>query len=136
MATKIPAAKPSSKAPAKKAAGKPVAKAPAAAVKPIKEGFTKSGLAAHLAETSGVELKSVKLVMAALEAAAVGSLNKKGLGEFTLPGLLKVVAVKIPAKAKRFGMNPFTKAEQWFPAKPATVRVKVRPLKKLKDAAL
>jgi hypothetical protein len=74
--------------------------------------------------------------MAALEATAVGSLSKKGLGEFTLPGLLKVVAVKIPAKAKRFGMNPFTKTEQWFPAKPATVRVKVRPLKKLKDAAL
>jgi hypothetical protein len=136
MATKKPAAKAPAKAPAKKAAAKPAAKAAPAAVKPIKEGFTKAGLAAHLAEASGVELKSVKAVMAALESAAVGSLNKKGLGEFTLPGLLKVTAVKIPAKAKRFGVNPFTKAEQWFPAKPASVRVKVRPLKKLKDAAL
>lgn len=136
MATKKPAAKAPAKTPAKKAASKPAAKATPTAVKPIKEGFTKAGLAAHLAEASGVELKSVKLVMAALEAAAIGSLSKKGLGEFTLPGLLKVVAMKIPAKAKRFGVNPFTKAEQWFPAKPASVRVKVRPLKKLKDAAL
>jgi nucleoid DNA-binding protein len=136
MATKKPAAKAPAKAPAKKAAAKPAAKAAPAAVKPIKEGFTKAGLAAHLAETAGVELKSVKAVMAALEATVVGSLDKKGLGEFTLPGLLKVVSVKIPAKAKRFGVNPFTKAEQWFPAKPASVRVKVRPLKKLKDAAL
>lgn len=136
MATKKPAAKSPAKAPAKKAAAKPAVKAEAIAVKPIKAAFTKTGLAVHLAETSGVELKSVKLVMAALEAATVGSLSKKGLGEFTLPGLLKVVAVKVPAKAKRFGVNPFTKTEQWFPAKPASVRVKVRPLKKLKDAAL
>lgn len=132
MATKKPASKAPAKTPAKKAA----AKAAPSAVKPIKERMTKAGLAAHLAEASGVELKSVKKVMAALEDAAVGSLSKKGLGEFMLPGLLKVVAVKVPAKAKRFGVNPFTKAEQWFPAKPATVRVKVRPLKKLKDAAL
>jgi hypothetical protein len=53
-----------------------------------------------------------------------------------LPGLLKVTAVKVPAKPKRKGINPFTKVEQWFAAKPATVKVKVRPLKRLKDAAL
>jgi hypothetical protein len=53
-----------------------------------------------------------------------------------LPGLLKVTSVNVPAKPKRKGINPFTKEEQWFAAKPATVKVKVRPLKKLKDAAL
>ncbi|MGE8287806.1 MAG: DNA-binding protein, partial [Stenotrophomonas sp.] len=37
---------------------------------------------------------------------------------------------------KRKGINPFTKEEQWFAAKPATTKLKVRPLKKLKDAAL
>jgi len=63
-------------------------------------------------------------------------LHKKGLGEFTLPGLLKVVAQKVAAKPKRFGKNPFTGEDQWFAAKPASVRVKVRPLKKLKDAPL
>jgi len=74
--------------------------------------------------------------MVALEATTLASMNKKGIGEFTLPGLLKVVALKVPAKAKRFGKNPFTGLEQWFPAKPASVKVKVRPLKKLKDAVL
>ena len=73
--------------------------------------------------------------MASLEAAVHGSVNKKGVGSFTLPGLLKISAVSVPAKAKRKGINPFTKEEQWFAAKPASVKVKVRPLKKLKDAA-
>jgi hypothetical protein len=49
---------------------------------------------------------------------------------------MKVMAVKIAAKPKRKGINPFTGQEQVFAAKPATIRVKVRPLKKLKDAAL
>lgn len=59
----------------------------------------------------------------------------KGAGEFTLPGLFKVAAIQVPATKKRFGKNPFTGVDQWFAAKPASVKVKVRPLKKLKDAA-
>ena len=134
MATKKkPAAK--AKTATKKPAAKKVAAQPAA-LKPIKTAFNKSSLVAHLAEQTGVETKSVRAVMAALEAAALASVSKKGVGEFTMPGLLKVVAQKVPAKPKRFGKNPFTGEEQWFAAKPATVRVKVRPLKKLKDAAL
>jgi hypothetical protein len=129
-----PAAKKSASAtvaaPAKKAA------AGSAALKPIKTAFNKSSLQAHLADAAGVEPKAVKAVLAALEATMVASLNKKGLGEFTLPGLLKVTSVAIPAKKKRRGIDPFTKVEREFAAKPATVRVKVRSLKKLKDAAL
>ena len=135
MATKKTAASKSpAKKPAPKAAAKPAAKA--IEVKAIKEAFTKAGLAAQLSTLAAVELKDVKKVMAALEATVLGALNKKGLGEFTLPGLLKVTAVKVPAKPKRFGKNPFTGEEQWFAAKPASVKVKVRPLKKLKDAPL
>jgi len=147
MATKKPAA-PKAKAPAKKpdvvakapakkpAAAKPVAAKPATEMKPIKAALNKTALTAHLSEASGVEPKAVKAVLAALEATTLASMNKKGIGEFTLPGLLKVVALKVPAKPKRKGINPFTKEEQWFAAKPATVKVKVRPLKKLKDAVL
>ncbi|PZP94085.1 HU family DNA-binding protein [Pseudorhodoferax sp. Leaf265] len=139
-------------APAKKAAApaktaapakKPVvaktaapAKAAAGPLKPIKTAFNKTSLQAHLAELSGAEPKTVKAVLTALEATMVASLNKKGLGEFTLPGLIKVTSVAIPAKKKRRGIDPFTKVEREFAAKPATVRVKVRSLKKLKDAAL
>jgi hypothetical protein len=74
--------------------------------------------------------------MAALEATMMASLNKKGLGAFTLPGLLKVTVVNVPAKKKRVGIDPFTKQERVFAAKPATVKIKTRALKKLKDAAL
>jgi nucleoid DNA-binding protein len=123
----------------KKAAPKKAAPAKAAAkpgpAKPIKEALSKSGLVAHLAEASGVAAKDVRAVMAALEGAVAGSVHKKGAGSFTLPGLLKITAVNVPAKPKRKGINPFTKEEQWFAAKPATTKVKVRPLKKLKDAA-
>ncbi|HET8764732.1 MAG TPA: HU family DNA-binding protein [Rhodanobacter sp.] len=130
MATKTTA----KKAPAK--AAKPAPKAAPAAVKPIKETLTKSGLITHLAQQASVETKHVKAVLAALEQTVLGAVNKKGAGQFTLPGLFKVNAVKVPAKPKRTGINPFTKQEQVFAAKPATVKVKVRPLKKLKDAAI
>ena len=118
----------------KKAAPVKVAAKPAV-MKPIKEALSKSGLVAHLAEASGVAARDVRAVMAALEGAVASSVHKKGAGSFTLPGLLKISAVSVPAKPKRKGINPFTKEEQWFAAKPATTKVKVRPLKKLKDAA-
>src|SRR5690606_19282883 len=80
-----------------------VAKAPAASatsLKPIKTAFNKTTLQVHLAEVAGVEPKAVKVVLAALEATIVASMSKKGLGEFTLPGLLKITAQAIPAKKK------------------------------------
>lgn len=121
------------KAAKKKSASKAAAKP--AATKPIKEALTKSGLVAHLSDTSGVAARDVRAVMSALEGAVAGSVSKKGAGTFTLPGLLKITVVNVPAKPKRRGINPFTKEEQTFAAKPASVKVKVRPLKKLKDAA-
>lgn len=123
-------------APAKKAA-KAVAPVKAVAVaKPIKTAFNKTGLIAHLAEVAAVELKAVKAVIASLEATILASVHKKGLGSFTLPGLLKVNVVNVAAKKKRTGIDPFTKQERVFAAKPATVKIKTRALKKLKDAAL
>ena len=120
---------------AKKKAAAPKSAAKPAAPKPIKEALSKSGLVAHIADAAGVAAKDVRAVLAALEGAVAGSVNKKGAGSFTLPGLLKISAVSVPAKPKRKGINPFTKEEQWFAAKPASVKIKVRPLKKLKDAA-
>lgn len=110
-------------------------KAAPAAPKPIKEALSKSGLVAHIVEASGVVAKDVRAVLAALEGAVAGSVHKKGAGSFMLPGLLKISAVSVPAKPKRKGINPFTKVEQVFAAKPASIKIKVRALKKLKDAA-
>jgi hypothetical protein len=127
MATKKAAKKVAKKAAPK--AAKP------AANKPIKEVLGKSGLVEYIATTSDMMAKDVRAVLAGLEGAVIGSVNKNGARTFILPGLLKISVASIPAKPKRKGINPFTKMEQWFAAKPATVRVKVRPLKKLKDAA-
>lgn len=123
-------------APAKKTAKAPAAAKPVAAQKPIKTAFNKSSLVAHLAEAAGVDAKTVKAVIGALETAMLASVHKKGLGSFTLPGLLKVNVINVPAKKKRTGLDPFTKVERVFAAKPATVKIKTRALKKLKDAAL
>ena len=126
-----------SKAPAKKAApAKTAVKAAPAAPKPIKTAFNKTSLIGHLAELAAVEPKAVKAVVAALEATMLASVHKKGLGSFTLPGLLKVNVINVAAKKKRTGIDPFTKVERVFAAKPATVKIKTRALKKLKDAAL
>ncbi|SAL80691.1 DNA-binding protein [Caballeronia choica] len=135
--TAAPVAK-TAKAPAVKKAAAPAAKKAVAAapLKPIKDSFTKASLTVHLAERAGVEPKAAKALMAALEETVLASVHKKGAKEFTLPGLLKVVAQDVPAKKKRFGKDPFTGQDKWFAAKPASVRLKVRPLKKLKDAAL
>ena len=127
------AKKKATKKAAPKKAGKTAAK-PAAA-KPIKEALGKSGLVSYISEQTGVASRDVRAVLGSLEMAVHGSVSKKGAGTFTLPGLLKITAVNVPAKPKRKGINPFTKEEQWFAAKPASVKVKVRPLKKLKDAA-
>ncbi|CAB3736994.1 hypothetical protein LMG3458_05384 [Achromobacter deleyi] len=136
-AVKAPAKKATAAKPAVKPAAKKVvaAKKVAAAPKAIKAALNKTQLIAYIVEQSGVEAKSVKAVLASLETSVLSSVDKKGAGEFTLPGLFKVAVQKVPAKAKRFGKDPFTGEERWFPAKPASVKVKVRPLKKLKDAA-
>lgn len=105
-ATKTAAKKPA--APAKKAA--PAAKKAAAApvAKPLKDTFNKSSLLAHLVTQTELDKKTVQTVLAHLENTIVGAVNKKGAGEFTLPGLFKVSAIQVPATKKRFRKNPFT----------------------------
>jgi nucleoid DNA-binding protein len=116
----------------KKASGK----ATTPSNKPITEALSKSGLIKHISERAGVELKSTRAVLDALESAIAGSIHKKGVGHFTLPGLLKITSTAVAAKPRRKGVDPFTKVERWFEAKPATVRVKVRALRRLKNAAV
>lgn len=135
-----PAAKPAAqKAPAKKAPAKKAA-APKAAPKKaataaITEKMTKSQILNTIAENTELSRKQVSAVFDELESLVERSIKKRGLGEFTIPGLMKVMTVKKPAKKARKGINPFTGEEQMFKAKPASIAVKVRPLKKLKEFA-
>ena len=118
---------------AKKSARKP---APKPAARPVKSVLSKSALVHQLAGTSGAAAKDVRAVIAALEETIRASISRKGPRTFVLPGILKITAVAVPAKKARKGINPFTGEETIFKAKPATVKVKVRPMKKLKDAAI
>jgi hypothetical protein len=52
---------------------------------------------------------------------------------FAIPGLMKITVIQKPATKAHMGINPFTKMEQMFKAKPARRVVKVRPLRALKD---
>lgn len=115
---------------------KSTSKAKSGSSKPITEALSKSALVAELASDSGVEPKAVRAVLASLESVVSRSVHKKGARLFTLPGLVKIQAVAVAAKPKRKGVDPFTKEERWFAAKPASVKIKVRALKRLKDAAL
>lgn len=136
MATRKAAAK---KAPAKKAVAKkaPAKKAPAKAKKPslVKEKMTKTQIIASIADSTELSKKQVGDVLAELEALIEASIKKRAVGEFTLPGLMKITTVKKPAVKARKGINPFTGEETMFKAKPASVAVKVRPLKKMKEFA-
>lgn len=117
-------------------ATKPKTSTSGSRIKPVTEPLSKSGLVDHLASSSGVEKRDVRSVLQALEQVVAGAVHKKGAGQFTLPGLLKITVQAVPAKPRRKGIDPFTKEERWFEAKKASVKVKIRALKKLKDAAL
>ena len=128
-APKKAAVKPAAK---KAVAKKVVAAAPKKAVAAVTTKLSKSQVLTSIAETTALSRKQVSAVFDELESLIERSVGKKGLGEFTLPGLLKIITVKKPAKKARKGINPFTGEETVFKAKPASVAVKVRPLKKLK----
>lgn len=120
---------------AKKKPAPAKAKAPVA-IKPIKEKLTKSALVTLLAEKNELSRKQASEVLGTLEAAMLGSVHPNGAGEFILPGVLKVTLRKVPArKAGTMIRNPATGEMVPAAAKPASVRVKVRALSKLKAAA-
>jgi nucleoid DNA-binding protein len=119
----------------KKSARKPAKKAAPKAPPSIKSVLTKSALVAHLADATQVAAKDARALLFALENTILASIGRKSAGTFMLPGLLKITVTSVAAKPARKGINPFTGEPTIFKAKPATVKVKVRPMKKLKDAA-
>jgi nucleoid DNA-binding protein len=102
----------------------------------IKDKLSKTQILEQIAENTGLSRKQVAAVLDSLTDVIEAHVNKRSIGEFVLPGLLKISTLRKPAVKARKGINPFTKEEVMFKAKPATTVVKVRPLKKLKDMAL
>jgi len=96
---------------------------------------TKSEILSNIAGATGLSRKQVASVFEALSGQICAAVGKRGPGVFVVPGLMKITVVQKPATPERTGINPFTKMQQVFAAKPARKVVKVRPLKALKDMA-
>lgn len=119
------------KAPVRKA---PAAKAvPEKKIKAVRDRYTKTQILTQIAENTELTRKQVSSVLDELTDIIEGHIKKRSCGEFVFPGLMKITTVKKPAKKARKGINPFTGEETMFKAKPASVAVKVRPLKKMKE---
>ena len=119
----------------KKIDKQPKKAAEAKKMKPVKSKLSKSQVFKALAEDSGMAESEVKKVLGSLERLIEANICEQGYGQFTLPGLMKVTTVRRPAIKARRGINPFTKEETWFKAKPASTGVRIRALKKMKGFA-
>ena len=95
--------------------------------------LTKSQVISELAELTELDKKSVSRVFEGLGEVIKKQLGSRGPGEFVLPGLLKLKAVKKPATKDRPGKNPFTGEAMTIKGKPASKKIRATALKSLKD---
>ena len=132
---KAAARRPAAKTKKKAAARRPAARkaAPVKAAPGVKQKMTKTGILNEIATRTELNRKQVAAVLDELESLIERHIRKRAAGEFTLPGLLKVKSVKRPATKKRKGRNPATGEEIMISAKPASIRVRVTALKRLKE---
>jgi nucleoid DNA-binding protein len=86
-----------------------------------------------IAEQTQLSRKQVASVFETMSKILSVDLGKGGPGICNVAGLMKVTVVRKPATKARKGINPFTKQEVMFKAKPARNVIKVRPLKTLKS---
>lgn len=99
---------------------------------PAAKPRTRSDIYNQIADQTGLARKEVQSVFDAFGMVLAADLGKRGPGVMQVPGLMKVVVKRMPATRARKGINPFTKEETIFKAKPARNVVKVRPLQALK----
>lgn len=99
----------------------------------VKKAPTKSEILAHISDKTCLTRKEVSGVFEELEVLIKKNLGRRGPGVFTVPGLMKIKVVRKPATKSRKGINPFTREEMVFKAKPARNVVKVLALKNLKE---
>ena len=101
----------------------------------VKKAMTKSQILTEIAESTELTKKQVAAVLDELGVLIERHIKKRSVGAFTLPGLLKIKTVKKPATKARKGVpNPFKPGETMdVPAKPASTRVRITPLKKVKE---
>ncbi len=95
--------------------------------------MTKAQVYTELAEKTGLSKRDIQNVFTEMFDLIKCELGADGPGEFIVPDMLKLKVKEVPAREEHKGIDPFTKEERIFPAKPAARRVRATPLKKLKD---
>ncbi|MBT4963065.1 MAG: DNA-binding protein [Francisellaceae bacterium] len=103
--------------------------------KKISQAFTKSQLVKEISERCDLNKNQVTHVLDEMKDIIASHLKKNGPEKFTLPGILKIQVRNVDAKPSREGINPFTKEPTVYPAKAASRKVRVTPLKQLKEMA-
>jgi nucleoid DNA-binding protein len=100
------------------------------------KSMTKSQVYDAVAKESEFSRSDVKKFFAALESVVTDQLGKKGPGVITIPGMIKLSAVKKPAtKGGESRPNPFKPGEFIITKpKPASTKVKARALKVFTEA--
>ena len=119
----------------KKASARPVSKLDL--TKPVKVGTaakprSKGELFGTIAQHVGLHRRDVAAVFHAMGSVIKADLSKNGSGVFKVPGLMRITVKRKPATKAHMGINPFTKEQVMFKAKPARNVVRVRPLQALK----
>ena len=99
----------------------------------VKKPMTKSAIMDEIAGNTKLTKKQVSSVIDELAVLIERHIKKRAPGKFILSGLMKIEVKRKPATKARKGINPFTREETMFKAKPARNVVKIRPLKKVKD---
>ena len=100
---------------------------------PTKKPMSKTEVFSHLAETTGLTKQQIQEVFDALGKLIEQNLGEHGPGAFIVPNLLQIKVTRKPAVEAHMGINPFTKQEMMFKAKPVKSAVKLVALKALKD---
>jgi len=98
--------------------------------------MSKGQIFVEIAEAVDIPKKKIIEIFDTMEEIVEREINPRSTkvpGIFLIPGLAKIRTVKRPAKPRRKGRNPFTGEDMMFKAKPASIAVRIRPIKNLKD---
>ena len=106
--------------------------------KPVKVSASKSArskgdVLSTISQHVGIHRRDVAAVFHTMASMIRADLSKSGPGVFNVPSMMRITVKRKPATKARMGINPFTKEQVMFKAKPARNVVRVRPLKALKD---
>jgi nucleoid DNA-binding protein len=100
-----------------------------------KKAMTKSALMAEIAEKTELSKKQVAAVFDAIVDTVQSQLGPKGAGKLVIPGLARLTVTKVKAvKGGQEKINPLTGQKYITKDKPAYNKVRMAPIKALKEA--